>query len=80
MVEGLEPAATVIAKCGGVDAVARIVKRHRSVVNRWRLPRESGGTGGYVPMPHARILLREVPALTEADFFAAPAPADGEAA
>lgn len=69
MVDGLEPAATVIAKCGGVEVVAKLIGRHRSVVNRWRLSRESGGTGGYVPMPHAQTLLEKVPGLTEADFF-----------
>ena len=69
MADGLQPAAGVIAKSGGIDAVAKIVKRHRSVVNRWMLPPESGGTGGQVPMRHAHTLLREVPTLTEADFF-----------
>lgn len=73
MANGLQPAAGVIAKSGGIDAVAKIVKRHRSVVNRWMLPPESGGTGGQVPMRHAQTLLREVVGLSEADFFAQPA-------
>lgn len=69
MANGLLPAAAVIEKCGGIDATARLVGRHRSVVNRWLLPRESGGTGGQVPMQHARTLLTKVSTLTESDFF-----------
>lgn len=78
MPEGLQPAASVVAKCGGIEATARIVKRHRSVVNRWLLPRESGGTGGQVPMHHARILLRDVAELSESDFFAGADPTPAE--
>lgn len=70
MPDGLQPAYGVIVKCGGIDATAKIVNRHRSVVNRWLMPRERGGTGGQVPMRHAQILLREVSALSESDFFA----------
>ena len=82
MADGLQPAAGVIAKSGGIDAVAKIVKRHRSVVNRWMLPPESGGTGGQVPMRHAQTLLREVPDLAETDFFdkADPTPAEADPA
>lgn len=82
MNSGLEPAATVIAKCGGIDAAAKIVKRHRSVVNRWLSPKDVGGTGGLVPMRHAQVLLREVSGLSERDFFgdAEPAQAPSEAA
>lgn len=69
MADGLLPAAAVVEKCGGIDTTAKIVNRHRSVVNRWLLPRERGGTGGQIPMHHARTLLENVPSLTEADFF-----------
>lgn len=69
----LEPAATVIRKCGGIEATAKAVGRHRSVVNRWLLRRENGGTDGRVPMHHAETLLHTIPGLTEADFFAASA-------
>jgi hypothetical protein len=69
MADGLLPAAAVIEKCGGIDEAAKIVGRHRSVVNRWLRPRERGGTGGLVPMRHAKRLLESVPGLTEADFF-----------
>lgn len=56
-VQGLPPAADVIAKLGGIDATAAVVKRHRSVVNRWLLPRESGGTGGTIPPKHRPTIL-----------------------
>ena len=72
MPDGLQPAARVIEKCGGIEATAKLVRRHRSVVNRWLLPKESGGTGGKIPMYHAHTLLREVPDLSETDFFARP--------
>lgn len=74
MADGLHPAAAVIEKCGGIEAAAKIVNRHRSVVNRWLLPKESGGTGGHIPMHHARTLLASVPTLTEIDFFDRPEP------
>lgn len=67
------PAARVIRKCGGIERTAHLVGRHRSVVNRWLLPPEKGGTGGKVPGKHQDILLEK--ALTEGidlrpdDFF-----------
>lgn len=69
MSEWLLPAAAVVEKCGGIEAAAKIVGLDRSVVNRWMLPKASGGTGGHIPMKHARTLLETVPELTEADFF-----------
>ena len=67
------PAARVIEKCGGIDRTAEFVDRDRSVVNRWRLPREKGGTGGIVPAHHQVTLLSEAPKhgikLTSSDFF-----------
>ena len=67
------PAARVIEKCGGIDRTAEFVGRDRSVVNRWRLPREKGGTGGIVPAHHQVKLLSEAPKhgikLTSSDFF-----------
>ena len=76
------PAARVIRKCGGIDETAKLVKRHRSVVNRWLLSREQGGTGGIVPAHHQQVLLtktaRRADPLTPEDFFeltaASPAP------
>ncbi len=67
------PAARVIEKCGGIDRTAEFVGRDRSVVNRWRLPREKGGTGGIVPAHHQVKLLSEAPKhgikLSTQDFF-----------
>jgi hypothetical protein len=71
----LQPAARVIDLCGGIDATAGIVGRDRSVVNRWLLPRERGGTGGRIPMHHAQRLLESVPVLREEDFFCRREPA-----
>lgn len=68
----LDPAATVVALCGGIDATAKLVGRDRSVVNRWLLSKERGGTGGLIPMRHARTLLERVPELTERHFFDVP--------
>ncbi len=69
----LTPAARVIEKCGGIEATAEMVGRDRSVVNRWRLPKEKGGTGGIVPAHHQVTLLSEAPKhgikLTSSDFF-----------
>ena len=72
-VEGLRPAATVIEKCGGIERTAQLVGRHRSVVNRWLLPKERGGTGGLVPAHHQPTLLakaqQEGIKLNHRDFF-----------
>lgn len=65
----LEPAASVVEKCGGINATAKLIGRHRSVVNRWLLPAVQGGTGGQIPMRHAQRLLEQVLALSEEDFF-----------
>lgn len=48
----LEPAATVIDLLGGISATADLIGRHRSVVNKWRLPKEVGGKGGAIPPKH----------------------------
>lgn len=45
----LEPAATIIRTLGGLSAVADAVSTTTTTVQRWRLPREKGGTGGYIP-------------------------------
>ena len=65
-----EPAASVVMRCGGINATAELVERDRSVVNKWLLPRERGGTGGVIPAHHALKLLRERSDLTLADFDA----------
>lgn len=70
----LEPARTVIAKAGGVEAVARITGKHVSRIYRWMHPREKGGTGGVVPHADATKLLKEAQSdekidLRPEDFF-----------
>ncbi len=70
----LNPAAKIVETCGGIDKTAELVRRDRSVVNRWLLPKECGGTGGRIPQHHAEELLKKVPALAPADFFPPPVP------
>jgi len=71
------PAARVIEKCGGINSTAKLVGRHRSVVNRWLLPKKKGGTGGIVPTEHQQTLLDKALAqgieLSPGDFFRAAA-------
>ena len=71
------PAARVIEKCGGIESTARLVGRHRSVVNRWLRPKDKGGTGGIVPAEHQQKLLNKAKAegieLSPNDFFEAAA-------
>lgn len=67
------PAARVIRKCGGIAATAELIDRDRSVVNRWLLPKESGGTGGIIPAQHQQPLLDKNLDLKPEDFFNAAA-------
>lgn len=53
----LEPANTVIEKCGGVKRVADITKRSEVRVRRWGYPREKGGTDGVIPANVAQDLM-----------------------
>lgn len=52
-----------------------MIGRHRSVVNRWLLPKGSGGTDGRVPLKHMPTLLAEAAKrgldLRVDDFFVA---------
>ena len=48
----LDPAATVIDLLGGINDTAALIERHRSVVNKWRLPKSVGGKGGAIPPKH----------------------------
>ncbi len=63
------PAAKIIRKCGGIAATAKLIDRDRSVVNRWLLPKNSGGTDGIVPAQHQQTLLEKTPNLKPEDFF-----------
>ena len=67
------PAARVIRKCGGIAATAGLIGRDRSVVNRWLLPKESGGTDGVIPAQHQQTLLDKIVGLRPEDFFNATA-------
>lgn len=69
----LEPAASVIAKVGGVKAATKITGKNISRVYRWMQPKASGGTDGAVPYEDAQKLLKHASAtgidLTPDDFF-----------
>ena len=70
----LDPAASIINRFGGVDAVALITNRHVSRVYRWMYPKSSGGTGGVIPQEEAKKLLAHAKdkriKLSPAEFFA----------
>lgn len=55
----MEPAAQIIEKLGGVNAVAKVTGVHRTRVSNWKRPRESGGTGGTIPLKHFHNLMAE---------------------
>lgn len=55
--QALDPAKTVIKKCGGPGIVAKIVGLSRTQVWRWTQSKEHGGTGGLVPSEHQPIIL-----------------------
>jgi len=68
----LDPAATVIAKCGGIRKVSRLLGIAESTVLRWRWSEDLGGRGGLVPQRYWAELLnyadRHRLALVETDF------------
>lgn len=88
--KALNPAASIIEKFGGVEAVMNITQASRTRVYRWTQPRENGGTDGIIPTPHARKLLAHAEVdrrikVTAKDFFASTSlantlPSEGEAA
>lgn len=47
-----EPATSIIAALGGITAVSRATKTSTVTVQRWRFPKEKGGTGGFIPRKH----------------------------
>lgn len=53
----LEPAATIIDRFGGPDAVRAITGASRTRVYRWTQPKAKGGTGGEIPMKPAKKLM-----------------------
>jgi hypothetical protein len=64
-------AATVIERCGGVQAVSRLLEIDVSRVYRFTYPKSKGGTGGWIPQRHQHVLLAKVRELSPADFFEA---------
>jgi hypothetical protein len=54
----MEPAANIIAKCGGARAVAKIVGCSENWVFRWRLATDKGGTGGLIPAKAQKKLMQ----------------------
>ena len=69
----LEPARTVIEKCGGPRAVAAITGRNIATVYRWGHPREKRGCGGLIPADIQQVLIaharRTQGGLRPEDFF-----------
>jgi len=75
----MEPASTIIQKCGGHARVAEMTKRHITRVHRWTYARgEKGGTGGLIPSDVQPVLLQKARDagidLTPGDFFPGYAP------
>ncbi len=71
-----EPARSIIAYLGGVQAVAPVVGKHPSRVYRWMAPETvREGTGGIVPAKDQRRLLEHArdsgKDLRPEDFFSA---------
>jgi len=58
MEQWCEPAKSVINKFGGSKIVASACKRDVTSVNRWRVTREKGGTGGLIPSQCQPLLLQ----------------------
>ena len=52
-----EPATSIIEKLGGLKAVAGVTGVTVTSVQRWRYPKERGGTGGAVPHWHIQTLM-----------------------
>lgn len=77
-----EPASSIVDKFGGLTAVASLVNVKVSTVQRWRMPKERGGTGGIIPHWHQTRLLEEAQrrgvTLEPVDFFRESVPADAQ--
>jgi hypothetical protein len=75
------PAERVIEKCGGEQAIAKMVGVDVSRVHRWRYPKERGGTDGVIPTKHQQAILdraREAGIdLKPEDFFDQPSSEPG---
>jgi hypothetical protein len=73
----LNPAATVLRKCGGARVVADWRGLTLAAVHKWTYPRERGGTGGTIPADQQLGILLEARRagvdLRPEDFFDLPA-------
>jgi len=52
-----EPAAQIVRKFGGEQAITKPLGLNQSAAYRWQTPRERGGTGGIIPPIHWDRLL-----------------------
>lgn len=52
-----EPASSIIAALGGLKAVSSATGVSVVTVQRWRFPKERGGTGGFIPRKYHDDLL-----------------------
>lgn len=52
------PASRIIARLGGVPAVAQIAGVDHSTVHRWMYSKDRKGTGGTIPSRHIPALLQ----------------------
>ena len=70
----MEPATSIIRRCGGVAVVASWLGINRTTVLHWGTARSKGGTGGTIPAKHQRALLHKALdhgiELRAADLFA----------
>lgn len=55
--EKLEPAASIIDRFGGPEAVQAITGADRTRVYRWTQPKGKGGTDGLIPFKHVPALI-----------------------
>ena len=69
----MEPASTILSKCGGAPCVALWVGVHVTRVRRWTYPKSRGGTDGLIPARQQAALLAAARAngvdLSPGDFF-----------
>jgi len=74
----MEPAQTIVRKLGGPSEVAAIAGVHRTRVSNWMRPKDSGGTGGTIPLKHVRALIEAAKErgldLSANDFLPTPQP------
>lgn len=80
----LDPAYSIIRKCGGTVAVAKMTGAHVTRVLRWTYPKGRGGTGGLIPAkyhaPLRAAALAQGIEIAHHEFFQEAAAESGEAA